>query len=131
MRIILLIFIIFLEFGLSDGFKMSETYAKYYHKKLPLRVDFHTTLVDLQNISMHLFYRYHINDTIGFAITKFDTKKMQRYKNELLKKAIKDSCSDREVVKMLQYGIFLEHGFYTQNGQLLFSFIIDKKSCGI
>ncbi|WP_221254422.1 hypothetical protein [Campylobacter sp. 19-13652] len=104
-------------------------YADYYHKRLPYRIDEYTELVDLLDISNRLFYRYHINDTKRSAPSRFNNEELKQYSQKLYQSALTQVCADGEVWQMFEQGVLLWHGFYTQNGRLLFDFKISKLEC--
>ena len=109
----------------------AKIYADHYRKKLPLRIDIYTSLVDLIDIQNSLFYRYHINDTKLVAVSKFSKAQLKEYEKRLVDSALKQICNDKDVRQMFELGIKIWGGFYTPNSRLLFDFKIDKMACGL
>ena len=107
----------------------AKNHAAYYKKKLPFICTPTLTLNDILNIGDTLIYRYAIKHARKQEIKRLEEKELLEFIEAIKKENLRTACKDKEILNMLSIGVTLDELFYSENGELIFKYIIEDRDC--
>ena len=107
----------------------AKNHAVYYKKKLPFICTPTLTLNDILNVGDTLIYRYAIKHARKQEIKRLEEKELLEFIEAIKKENLRTACKDKEILNMLSIGVTLDELFYSENGELIFEYIIEDRDC--